>query len=107
VADLGVALEQLGGEHDLVPKGGALEVLLGVKASRVNVFLSLSLAAPQAGPIAPTASATSATAAPSLFGDRVEDFASEVRALPGSRSPKGIFWDWPGDTEVILARKPG
>jgi hypothetical protein len=22
-------------------------------------------------------------------------------------SPEGIFWDWPGDTEVILARKPG
>jgi hypothetical protein len=29
MADLGVALEQLGGEHDLVPKGGALELLLG------------------------------------------------------------------------------
>jgi SAM-dependent methyltransferase len=42
-----------------------------------------------------------------LFGDRVEDFASEVRALLRSRSPEGIFWDWPGDTEVILARKPG
>jgi len=24
-----------------------------------------------------------------------------------SRSPEGIFWDWPGDTEVIVARKPG
>jgi hypothetical protein len=24
-----------------------------------------------------------------------------------SRSPEGIFWVWPGDTEVILARKPG
>jgi hypothetical protein len=29
VADLGVALEQLGGEHDLVTKGGSLELLLG------------------------------------------------------------------------------
>jgi hypothetical protein len=29
VADLGVALEQLGGEHDLVTKGGSLEVLFG------------------------------------------------------------------------------
>src|SRR5215217_5771842 len=37
-----------------------------VRASRVNVrCLALSLAAPQAGPIAPTMSATSATAAPS------------------------------------------
>ena len=43
--------------------------------------------------------------APHLFGDRVEDFASEVRELLTSRSPEGIFWDWPGDTEVILAEK--
>jgi hypothetical protein len=47
------------------------------------------------------------SSAPHLFGDRVEDFASEVRALLRSRSPEGIFWDWPGDTGVILARKPG
>jgi len=47
------------------------------------------------------------SSAPHLFGDRVEDFASEVRALLRSRSPEGSFWDWPGDTEVILARKPG
>jgi hypothetical protein len=30
-----------------------------------------------------------------------------VRALLASRSAEGIFWDWPGDTEVMLARKPG
>ena len=46
-------------------------------------------------------------AAPHLFGDRVEDFADDVRELLKSRSPEGIFWDWPGDTEVILARKAG
>ena len=46
------------------------------------------------------------TSAPHLFGDRVEDFASEVKALLASRSPHNVFWDWPGDTEVILARKP-
>jgi hypothetical protein len=44
--------------------------------------------------------------APHLSGGRVEDFASEVRALLRSRSPEGGIWDWPGDTEVILARKP-
>jgi SAM-dependent methyltransferase len=44
--------------------------------------------------------------APHLFGDRVDEFASEVRELLSSRSPDGIFWDWPGDTEVVLARKP-
>jgi SAM-dependent methyltransferase len=47
------------------------------------------------------------SSAPHLFGDRVEDFAGEVRELLTSRSPEGIFWDWPGDTEVVLARKPG
>lgn len=41
--------------------------------------------------------------APHLYGDRVEDFAREVRELLASRSPEGVFWDWPGDTEVVLA----
>ncbi|HJU35909.1 MAG TPA: class I SAM-dependent methyltransferase [Gaiellaceae bacterium] len=45
-------------------------------------------------------------AAPHLFGDRVEEFAADVRELLAARSPDGLFWDWPGDTEVVLARKP-
>ena len=45
------------------------------------------------------------SAAPHLFGDRLDDFAREVRALLAKRSAEGIFWDWPGDTEVVLARK--
>lgn len=45
--------------------------------------------------------------APHLFGDRLEDFAADVRRLLASRSPTGRFWDWPGDTEVILARRQG
>jgi SAM-dependent methyltransferase len=44
--------------------------------------------------------------APHLFGDRLDDFAGEVRALLAGRSAAGIFWDWPGDTEVITACKP-
>jgi SAM-dependent methyltransferase len=48
-----------------------------------------------------------ATSAPHLFGDRLDDFAAEVRAVLASRSVDGMFWDWPGDTEVVLARKPG
>jgi SAM-dependent methyltransferase len=43
--------------------------------------------------------------APHLFGDRVEEFAADVRELLASRSPDGVFWDWPGDTEIIVARK--
>jgi SAM-dependent methyltransferase len=46
-------------------------------------------------------------AAPHLFGDRLDDFAGEVRALLAARSASGKFWDWPGDTEVVLAHKPG
>ncbi|MFC7625456.1 class I SAM-dependent methyltransferase [Microlunatus sp. GCM10028923] len=44
--------------------------------------------------------------APHLFGDRVDDFAREVRELLAGHSPDGLFWDWPGDTQVVLARKP-
>ena len=42
---------------------------------------------------------------PHLFGDRAEAFATEVRGLLRARCPEGVFWDWPGDTKVILARK--
>jgi hypothetical protein len=46
-------------------------------------------------------------AAPHLFGDRLGAFEADVRALLTERSPTGLFWDWPGDTEILLARKPG
>jgi 2-polyprenyl-3-methyl-5-hydroxy-6-metoxy-1,4-benzoquinol methylase len=48
-----------------------------------------------------------ATSAPHLFGDRLDDFAGEVRSLLASRSADGTFWDWPGDTEVVIGRKAG
>jgi SAM-dependent methyltransferase len=44
------------------------------------------------------------SSAPHLFADRAEDFAAEVRELLALRSPEGVFWDWPGDTEVVLAQ---
>jgi SAM-dependent methyltransferase len=44
--------------------------------------------------------------APHLFGDRLDDFTAEVRALLAERCAEGLFWDWPGDTEVTIARKP-
>jgi len=46
------------------------------------------------------------SSAPHLFGDRVDEFSRDVRELLAARSPDGLFWDWPGDTEVVLARKP-
>ncbi|HZS30305.1 MAG TPA: class I SAM-dependent methyltransferase [Gaiellaceae bacterium] len=47
------------------------------------------------------------TSAPHLFGDRAGDFERELRELLAARSAEGLFWDWPGDTEVVLACKPG
>jgi SAM-dependent methyltransferase len=47
-----------------------------------------------------------ASSAPHLFGDGAEDFARDVRELLESRSATGLFWDWPGDTEVVLGTKP-
>ena len=44
-------------------------------------------------------------AAPELFGDRLADFEAELRRLLASRSPTGLFWDWPGDTVLIIGRK--
>lgn len=42
------------------------------------------------------------SSAPHLSGDHAESFATEVRALLGSRSPDGVFWDWPGDAEILI-----
>lgn len=46
-------------------------------------------------------------AAPHLFGDRLDAFTTDVRAMLIERSPSGLFWDWPGDTEILIASKPG
>lgn len=47
-----------------------------------------------------------ATSAPHLYGDHVDDFARDVTDLLAARSPSGLFWDWPGDTAIVLAEKP-
>ena len=45
--------------------------------------------------------------APHLFGDQLDTFDDEVRAtLARLDSETGEFWDWPGDTEILIARKP-
>jgi len=44
--------------------------------------------------------------APHLYGHRCHEFESELRALLSSHAPAGLFWDWPGDTEIIIAQKP-
>ncbi len=42
-------------------------------------------------------------AAPRLFGDRRESFEAALGRLLLERSPEGLFWDWPGDTEIVFA----
>lgn len=46
-------------------------------------------------------------AAPHLFGEQLAAFEADLRAELAARSPSGLFWDWPGDTEILLARKAG
>jgi hypothetical protein len=43
------------------------------------------------------------TSAPPLFGAHREEFEADLRALLRAHSPEGRFWDWPGDTEMVLA----
>jgi SAM-dependent methyltransferase len=43
--------------------------------------------------------------APHLFGPRLAQFTAELRDLLTAASPTGRFWEWPGDTEVLVARK--
>jgi ubiquinone/menaquinone biosynthesis C-methylase UbiE len=45
-------------------------------------------------------------AAPHLFGDRRAQFEADVRVELAARSPSGLFWDWPGDTVILLATRP-
>jgi SAM-dependent methyltransferase len=46
-------------------------------------------------------------AAPHLFGDRLETFVTAMRSLLDGRTATGRFSDWPGDTAIIIASKPG
>ena len=44
-------------------------------------------------------------AAPRWFGNRRADFESDLRHLLHEYAPEGLFWDWPGDTELVIATK--
>lgn len=45
-------------------------------------------------------------AAPHLFGPHLDAFIADVRDLLLATAPDGRFWDWPGDTEIVIATKP-
>jgi ubiquinone/menaquinone biosynthesis C-methylase UbiE len=44
-------------------------------------------------------------AAPHLFGARLDEFIAALRQLLERSSPTGRFWDWPGDTEILIATR--
>lgn len=44
--------------------------------------------------------------APRLFGEDRAEFESDLRSLLRQHSSTGLFWDWPGDTELVIATKP-
>jgi len=44
-------------------------------------------------------------AAPHLFGDDLDSFVADLRALLEARTTTGRFSDWPGDTAVLLSVK--
>lgn len=44
-------------------------------------------------------------AAPHLFGARLDDFIADLRLLLEQHSPTRRFWDWPGDTEILIAHR--
>ena len=44
-------------------------------------------------------------AAPHLFGPRLDEFIAALSELLAGHSPTGQFWDWPGDTELLIATR--
>ena len=45
-------------------------------------------------------------AAPRLFGDSRPEFEADLRRLLREHSLDGLLWDWPGDTELVIATRP-
>lgn len=44
-------------------------------------------------------------AAPELFGTRLDEFRVDLREELRPHTDTGYFWEWPGDTEVLIAQK--
>lgn len=44
-------------------------------------------------------------AAPHLFGPRLDEFLGALREILERHSPTRRFWDWPGDTEILIATR--
>ena len=46
------------------------------------------------------------SSAPHLFGSSRDQFEADLRDLLQEHSADGPFWDWPGDTEIVVGAKP-
>ena len=44
-------------------------------------------------------------AAPQLFGTQLDKFRADLTEELRPHTHTGFFWEWPGDTEVLIARK--
>lgn len=44
-------------------------------------------------------------AAPDRFGERLAEFRADLAEELRRHTGTGRFWQWPGDTEVLIARK--
>ena len=42
---------------------------------------------------------------PHLLGGRLSDFVRDLRALLLEHAPNGRFWDWAGDSELVMATR--
>ena len=80
-----LAQTRFGGSHTIYAPGRQ-DLIRDIDAAVANYF-SLSYAAPR------------------WFGNRRADFESDLRRLLREQSPTGLFWDWPGDTELVIATK--
>jgi SAM-dependent methyltransferase len=45
-------------------------------------------------------------ASPHLLAGRLPEFVRDLRTLLHKHAPGGRFWDWPGDTELVIATRP-
>lgn len=44
-------------------------------------------------------------ASPDVLGGRLTDFVEDLRTLLHESAPNGRLWEWPGDTELVIATR--
>jgi hypothetical protein len=87
---------------DVIPKGSHY---ISVRDSFLALYVSTHMpAAQQIDQVIDNYLSTS-FAAPELFGTELDEFRAELTEELRAHTDKGFFWEWPGDTEVLIARK--